>query len=46
MSIRSEGSDPQTRDIPVIFLSVLDDTADKIKGLAVGGVDYITKPCR
>lgn len=33
-----------TRDIPVIFLSALDDTIDKIKGFQVGGIDYITKP--
>ncbi|MEW5956430.1 MAG: PAS domain S-box protein [Chloroflexota bacterium] len=33
-----------TRDIPVIFLTVLDSTEDKVKGFQVGGVDYITKP--
>jgi len=33
-----------TRDIPVIFLSALDDVAGKVKAFAVGGVDYITKP--
>lgn len=32
------------RDVPVIFLSALDETTDKIKAFAVGGVDYITKP--
>jgi putative two-component system response regulator len=32
--------------IPVIFISALDDTGDKIKGFHVGGVDYITKPFR
>ncbi|HEY9848756.1 MAG TPA: response regulator [Leptolyngbyaceae cyanobacterium] len=32
------------RDIPVIFLSVLKETFDKVKAFEVGGVDYITKP--
>lgn len=30
--------------IPVIFLSALDDVQDIVKGFSVGGVDYITKP--
>ncbi len=33
-----------TRDIPVIFVSALDQTFDKVKGFEVGGIDYITKP--
>jgi PleD family two-component response regulator len=33
-----------TRDIPVIFMSGLANTVDKVKGFEVGGVDYITKP--
>jgi diguanylate cyclase (GGDEF)-like protein len=37
-------SDPQTRNIPVIFLSAFDDVLDKVKAFSVGGVDYITKP--
>jgi PAS domain S-box-containing protein len=37
-------SNPQTCDIAVIFLSALDDTGDKIKGLRMGAVDYIAKP--
>ncbi len=37
-------ADPQTQDITVIFLSALDDTDDKIKGLSLGAVDYIAKP--
>ena len=37
-------SDPKTHDIPIIFLSSLDDTKDKVKGLELGAVDYILKP--
>ena len=37
-------ADPQLRDIPVIFLSALDDADDKVKAFDCGGVDYITKP--
>ncbi|MDY6938967.1 MAG: hybrid sensor histidine kinase/response regulator [Cyanobacteriota bacterium] len=33
-----------TQDIPVIFLSALDDAKDKIAAFEAGGVDYITKP--
>jgi DNA-binding response OmpR family regulator len=36
--------DPATRDIPVIFLSALNDTKDKVKGLDLGAVDYVSKP--
>ncbi|MEM9005430.1 MAG: response regulator [Cyanobacteria bacterium P01_F01_bin.86] len=35
---------PQTCDIPVIFLSAIDDVANKVKAFTTGGVDYITKP--
>ncbi len=35
---------PRTRDIPVIFLSSLTQSLDKVKAFEVGGVDYITKP--
>jgi len=34
----------KTQDIPVIFISALDDVADKVRAFEVGGVDYITKP--
>jgi PAS domain S-box-containing protein len=37
-------ADAQTRDVPVIFISALDDVWDKVKAFTVGGVDYITKP--
>ncbi len=33
----------QTVDIPVIFISALDEVLDKVKAFEVGGVDYITK---
>ena len=36
--------DPATADTPVIFLSALGDTKDKVMGLDLGAVDYITKP--
>ena len=35
---------PQTAEIPVIFISALDDVFDKVKAFDAGGVDYITKP--
>ena len=36
--------DSRTRDIPIIFISALDEALDKVKAFDVGGVDYITKP--
>ncbi|MDM8520466.1 PleD family two-component system response regulator [Anaerolineales bacterium HSG6] len=35
---------PATKDIPVIFISALSETIDKVRGFEVGAVDYITKP--
>ncbi|XZO03300.1 MAG: response regulator [Microcoleus sp.] len=35
---------PKTKDIPVIFISALNEVFDKVKAFEVGGVDYITKP--
>lgn len=37
-------ADQRFMDIPVIFISALDDTANKIRAFTEGGVDYITKP--
>lgn len=37
-------SHPQTQDIPVIFMTALSDSVDKVRGLNMGAVDYITKP--
>jgi len=37
-------SDPTLTHIPVIFLSALGDTGDKVEAFAAGAVDYITKP--
>jgi|WetSurMetagenome_2_1015567.scaffolds.fasta_scaffold136975_2 class 3 adenylate cyclase len=37
-------ADPALSDIPVIYLSALTDTEDKVKGLELGAVDYIAKP--
>ncbi|MBD0344507.1 MAG: response regulator, partial [Coleofasciculus sp. Co-bin14] len=37
-------SSPVTKDIPVIFISALNEVIDKIKAFSMGGVDYITKP--
>ena len=35
---------PDTRDIPVIFMTALADTVDKVRGFDAGAVDYVTKP--
>ncbi len=37
-------ADERTCDIPVIFISALNETLDKVKGFSVGAVDFITKP--
>jgi phosphoserine phosphatase RsbU/P len=36
--------DEQTANIPIIFISALNETIDKVKAFSLGGVDYITKP--
>lgn len=37
-------ADEQTREIPVIFISALQDMEDKLNAFRVGGVDYVAKP--
>jgi len=37
-------ADEQTKNIPVVFLTALDDTEDEIKGFEAGAADYLTKP--
>jgi len=37
-------ADPRTKDIPVIFVSALDETLDKVRAFSLGAVDYVTKP--
>jgi putative two-component system response regulator len=37
-------ADEKLKDIPVIFISALNEVLDKVRAFAVGGVDYITKP--
>lgn len=36
--------DPQTIDIPIIFISALDDVLDKVRAFKSGAADYVTKP--
>ena len=35
---------PSTKEIPVIFLTALSETVNKVQGFKLGGVDYVTKP--
>ncbi len=35
---------PATHEIPIVFMTALSETVDKVKGLSLGAIDYITKP--
>lgn len=37
-------ADERLKDIPILFISALEETADKLKAFSVGGLDYISKP--
>ncbi|WP_437311328.1 hybrid sensor histidine kinase/response regulator [Sorangium sp. So ce388] len=37
-------ADPATRQIPILFMTVLADTASRVRGLELGAVDYVSKP--
>ncbi len=37
-------ANPDTFDVPIIFMTALSDTEHKVRGFAIGAVDYITKP--
>ena len=37
-------ADPDTADIPVLFMTALTDSEHVVKGFAAGGIDYVTKP--
>ncbi|HEY9299911.1 MAG TPA: response regulator, partial [Phormidium sp.] len=39
-------SNPLTNEVPIIFMTALCDPVDKVKGMSLGAVDYITKPFR
>lgn len=43
-TIKALKADPATADIPVIFLSALNQIEDKVKGFQCGAVDYVSKP--
>ncbi len=43
-TIRHLKDDPETADIPVIFISALNQIEDKVEGFRSGAVDYVSKP--
>lgn len=44
--LRRLKDDPQTQDIPVMFITALDQPEDEVRGLELGAVDFISKPIR
>ncbi|HEY8602213.1 MAG TPA: response regulator [Thermomicrobiales bacterium] len=41
---RRLSQDPDTADIPIVFLTAMGTTADQLRGYEAGGVDYLVKP--
>ncbi|NJL01102.1 MAG: response regulator [Spirulinaceae cyanobacterium SM2_1_0] len=39
-------ANPETADVPVIFMTGMGETADRVRGFAAGGIDYLVKPVR
>lgn len=39
-------TEPETRDIPVMFITALDQIEDEVRGLELGAADYVTKPVK
>lgn len=39
-------ADPRLAEIPIVFISALGETSDKVRAFEVGGVDYVTKPIK
>ncbi|TYQ29745.1 hybrid sensor histidine kinase/response regulator [Pseudanabaena sp. UWO310] len=37
-------TNPETAKIPIVFMTALSETVDKVRGLSLGAVDYVTKP--
>ncbi|GBO56241.1 response regulatory protein [Pseudanabaena sp. lw0831] len=37
-------ANPVTKDVPIIFISSIEESSDKVEAFSVGGVDYISKP--
>lgn len=35
---------PETRDVPIIFVSAMSETSEKVQGFNLGAVDFVTKP--